>query len=179
MATATLADLGIAADEARPGPLVLIDSAGRGWDEQRAGDDPSVSNPGQAERVAAEVRRLLARGVAASDVGVITPYHAQVRRLRDLLADELTHGLEVSSVDAFQGREKLAIVVDLVRSNDAGELGFLGDVRRTNVALTRARRFLVVVGDGSTLGAHPYYASLLTRAQDTGAWTSAFDESDW
>jgi predicted DNA helicase len=174
VAGACMEDLGIPEDGGRPGPFVAVDSAGRGWEEERGEDDPSTRNPGHAGRTAAEVRRLIERGVAAADIGVIAPYYAQVRLLRDLLAPELAQGLEISTVDAFQGREKLAMVVDLVRSNDAGELGFLQDIRRTNVALTRAQRFLLVLLDGGTLGAHPYYAALLAHAQDSGAWMSAF-----
>ncbi len=176
VAHARIEDLpGIAGDVERAGPFVLIDTAGCGFDETGSADDPSTVNPAQADRTAAEVRRILARGVAAIDVGVITPYFAQVRALRDRLAPELAHGLEVSTVDGFQGREKLAIVVDLVRSNPDGAIGFLGDRRRTNVAITRAKRLLVVVGDGATLGAHPYYAALFAHAEATGAWRSAFD----
>ena len=71
-------------------------------------------------------------------------------------------GLEIDSVDGFQGREKEAVVFSLVRSNPEGEIGFLADVRRTNVALTRARRGLIVIGDSATLANHPFYQRLLT-----------------
>ena len=106
-------------------------------------------NPGSARRVAAEVRRLLSRGIAADQVAVIAAYHAQVRRLRELLAPERAAGLEIGTVDGFQGREKEAVIVDTVRSNDKGEIGFLGETRRMNVALSRARRFLLVVADSA------------------------------
>ena len=69
-------------------------------------------------------------------------------------------GVEIDSVDGFQGREKEAVIISLVRSNDAQEIGFLGDVRRMNVALTRAKRKLIVIGDGATLSSHPFYARL-------------------
>ena len=82
---------------------------------------------------------------------------------------------EVGSVDGFQGREKEAVIVSLVRSNDAGEVGFLADVRRMNVALTRARAKLVVVGDGATVSRHPFYERFLRHAEATGAWRSAWD----
>ena len=72
---------------------------------------------------------------------MIAPYAAQVRLLREQLA---VPGLEIDSVDGFQGREKEAVVISLVRSNPKGEIGFLGDVRRMNVAMTRARRKLLV-----------------------------------
>jgi superfamily I DNA and/or RNA helicase len=70
-------------------------------------------------------------------------------------------GLEIDSVDGFQGREKEAIVISLVRSNLQGEIGFLADERRMNVALTRARRNLIVIGDSATIGANEFYLRLL------------------
>lgn len=170
----TLADLGIAPDGLRPDPLAFVDTAGKGWDERRAGEDPSTSNPQQAERTAAEVRRLLSRGVALTDIGVITPYDAQVRLLRARLETEWRAGLEIGSVDGFQGREKEAIVVDLVRSNGEGAIGFLADTRRMNVALTRARRFLLVVGDSATLSGNAYYGAFMDAAERAGAHVSAW-----
>lgn len=170
---------GVAADPMRPGPLCFVDTAGKGFDELRSAGDTSLSNPGQAERTAREVRRLLGRGLAAEDLAVITPYDAQARTLRALLADLVgttAASLEIGTVDGFQGREKEAVIVDLVRSNDAGELGFLRDVRRMNVALTRARRFLLVVGDSATLGRHPFYAAFLEAAEAQGAWLSAWTD---
>jgi ATP-dependent RNA/DNA helicase IGHMBP2 len=166
--------LGAAADPLRPGAFVFVDTAGKGWHDERGQDDASVRNPGQAARVAAEVRRLAGRGVAPVDVAVIAPYRAQVLLLRDALADLVAAGLEIATVDAFQGREREVVIVDLVRSSDDAEIGFLSDTRRMNVALTRARRFLLVVGDSATIGGHPYYADFIAHAQSTGAWLSAW-----
>ncbi len=181
VARRVLAELpGVAEDPLRPGPWTFVDTAGKGWDERREREEPgtpgaaSVSNPGQAGRTVAEVRRLLGRGLAPGDAAVITPYWAQVLLLRDALAPEVAAGLEVGTVDGFQGREKEAIVVDLVRSNGEQRLGFLTDTRRMNVALTRARRALIVVGDSATLGAHPYYQAFLGAAEEAGAWLSAW-----
>ena len=165
---------GVAADPLREGPLVFIDTAGKGYAERRQEDDPSTENAEQAERVAREAERLLGRGLLPSDLAIITPYDAQVRRLRDRLAPPLAAGLEVGSVDGFQGREKEAIVVDLVRSNDRGEIGFLADIRRMNVAITRAKRLLIVVGDSATLADHPFYAAFMAAAEAQGAWMSAW-----
>ena len=180
VATAVLTEVpGVRADASREGPFVLLDAVGRGWEEEREGEDPSTRNPGNAERVVAEVRRLVSRGVTPGDIGVITPYQAQVRLIRDRVVDLLDAGLEVSSVDGFQGREKLVIVVDLVRCNDEGEIGFLRDVRRMNVALTRAKRWLLVLGDGGLMARHRYYKGLLEHAEQTGAWLSAWaDEGE-
>jgi hypothetical protein len=167
---------GVATDPLRPGPLVFLDAAGRGWEEERREDDPSTTNPGHADRVAAEARRLLGRGLPAADLAIITPYWAQVRLLRDLLPEAVEAGLEIGTVDGFQGREKEAVIVDLVRSNGAREIGFLADTRRMNVALTRARRFLLVLGDSATLGGHAYYDAFMQAAEEGGAWLSAWSD---
>ena len=167
---------GVSEDPLRQGPLVFLDTAGKGWSERRSDDDPSTDNPGEAERVATEVRRLLARGLPAQDLAVITPYLAQVRLLRAMLEAELAAGLEIGTVDGFQGREKEAVLVDLVRSNDDGALGFLTDVRRMNVAITRARRFLMVVGDTATLARHPFYGAFLAHAEGVGGYLSAWSD---
>ncbi len=156
-------------------PFELIDTAGRGDEEDTPEGSESKRNEGEALLAAAEVRRLLARGIPPFDIALISPYDAQVQRLRQLLEEYLDAGLEVNSVDGFQGREKDAVVVSLVRSNPDGEIGFLGDVRRMNVALTRAKRKLVVIGDGATISRHPFYAGLLDHAERTGAWRSAWE----
>ncbi|HSN92253.1 MAG TPA: AAA domain-containing protein, partial [Anaeromyxobacteraceae bacterium] len=156
-------------------PLELLDTAGLGFEEETPEGSDSKLNRGEADLVAAEVVRLLARGLAAEEVAVISPYEAQVQRLRQLLAPHVDGGMEVDTVDGFQGREKEAVVVSLVRSNEAGEVGFLADVRRMNVALTRARKKLLVVGDGATIARHPFYDRFLRHAQAAGAWRSAWE----
>jgi superfamily I DNA and/or RNA helicase len=186
----TLDDLAIAPDPLRPHPLWLIDTAGKAWLEQRTDFepggslnsapafqlDPSTFNLGNAERVAAEARRLLSRGLPPSEIAIIAAYSAQARRLRELLRAERAAGLEIGTVDGFQGREKEAVIVDLVRSNERGEIGFLANTRRMNVALTRARRFLLVVADSATLGAHPYYASFLSYLDEIDGHGSAWSD---
>src|SRR5436190_18572594 len=153
-------------------PLELIDTAGRGFEEETPEDSDSKMNTGEAELVAAEVRKLLAV-LSARDVAVISPYDGQVQKLRQLL-----HGLdelEIDTVDGFQGREKEAVVVSLVRSNPHGDLGFVADIRRINVALTRARKKLIVVGDSATIARHPFHEGFVRYAEAIGAWRSAWD----
>lgn len=172
----TLEDLGVRGDPLRPAPLVFVDTAGKGFDEVQSEEDPSTSNPGQADRTAREVRRLLSRGISPEDVAVITPYDAQARLLRTLLD---VPGLEIGTIDGFQGREKEAVIIDLVRSNSTGELGFLNDARRMNVAMTRARRFLLVVGDSATLGSKDFYQRFFEHVEKLGVWVSAWtDDAD-
>jgi superfamily I DNA and/or RNA helicase len=156
-------------------PLVFVDTAGRGLEEETPEGSDSKQNPGEAALAASEVERILALGVAPADVAVISPYDAQVQRLRQLLAARVEEGLEVDTVDGFQGREKEAVVVSLVRSSDAGDVGFLADVRRMNVAVTRARRKLVVVGDSATVSRHPFHEGFVRHAQDVGGWVSAWE----
>ena len=98
---------------------------------------------------------------------------AQVRLLRERSPDPL---VDINSVDGFQGREKEAVIISLVRSNPDGQIGFLADVRRMNVALTRARRKLIVIGDSACLGGHPFYAGMIEHFQKTGAYRTVWEE---
>lgn len=130
--------------------LMLVDTAGCDMEEHCEEEGDSKDNPGEAAAVMALIRRLIRSGaVSPEDVGVITPYSAQVGVLRDLrAADDTLAKLEISTVDGFQGREKEAIVISAVRSNPRGDVGFLSDVRRMNVAVTRARRHCCLVRRG-------------------------------
>jgi ATP-dependent RNA/DNA helicase IGHMBP2 len=163
---------GIVADTMTETPVEFIDTAGAGYDEQDEPGGESRLNPQEAELVCRQVEAMLAAGVPASAIAVIAPYSAQVRLLRDKLRHE---GLEIDSVDGFQGREKEAVVLSLVRSNTQGEVGFLADVRRMNVALTRARRKLLVIGDSATLACHPFYQALIAHFEATGAYRSVWE----
>jgi superfamily I DNA and/or RNA helicase len=154
-------------------PVQFLDTAGADYDEELEPDGESRLNPQEAALVARKVTALLAAGVAPGDIAVIAPYAAQVRRLREELP---IPGLEIDSVDGFQGREKEAVVLSLVRSNPEGEIGFLADVRRTNVALTRARRKLLVVGDSATLSALPFYRRLFEYFETIGAYGTVWEE---
>ena len=100
-----------------------------------------------------------------TDFGIISPYRAQVRLVRRLLKLQkffrtLRHQITVNTVDGFQGQERDVIVISMVRDNDEGAVGFLGDLRRMNVAMTRARMKLIVVGNAETLSRHRFYAQL-------------------
>ena len=85
--------------------------------------------------------------------------------------------VEIDSVDGFQGREKEAVVISLVRSNQLGEIGFLSDVRRMNVAMTRARRLLLIVGDSATLSSDPFYQRLFEYVEQIGAYRTVWEEN--
>lgn len=154
-------------------PLLFLDTAGKGFDEAKAPGTESLLNEGEAELVVARARELVAKGLPPGELAVITPYSAQAALLREQLADLAE--LEVDTVDAFQGREKEAVLVSLVRSNPEQAIGFLGDLRRLNVAITRPRRHLFLVGDSATVTGHPVYAGLLDEAEAQGGRRSAWE----
>lgn len=141
-------------------PLVFWDTQGGEFPEKEEDDQEtagkkgrlfggeSKSNPSEALLIKLHVTNLIDAGVRAEDIAVITPYNAQLALIRQLLKDSFP-GLELGSVDGFQGREKEAVVLSLVRSG--GEVGFLGEKRRLNVAMTRPKRHLCVIGDSETI----------------------------
>ena len=118
-----------------------------------------------AERIG--MQRLLDDRI---DIGVISPYRAQVQYLRRLVAHEarlkpLRKWISINTVDAFQGQERDIIVVSLVRANASGDIGFLRDLRRMNVAMTRARSKLIIIGNSETLSKHRFYRLLFERCK--------------
>ncbi len=150
----------------------FIDTAGASWDEELEPDGESKYNVHEGKLVVEQVERLLAMGLRADDIAVISPYSAQVRWIREKLQSTR---VEVDSVDGFQGREKEAVLISLVRSNATGEIGFLADTRRMNVALTRAKRRLIVIGDSATLGGHEFYAELLQYFESINGYSTVWE----
>jgi ATP-dependent RNA/DNA helicase IGHMBP2 len=172
-----LADLGVTDDDVALPARVLdvIDTAGSGFEEASPDGSDSKHNLGEAGVIARLVRALVSDGLGAAQIGVITPYAGQVAELVAALSDLVDAGLEVDSVDGFQGREKEAILFSAVRSNANGEVGFLDDVRRLNVAVTRARRKLIVLGDSATLSTNETWRALFDHAIAVGAYRSVFE----
>uniref|UniRef100_A0A671NPE6 DNA helicase n=1 Tax=Sinocyclocheilus anshuiensis TaxID=1608454 RepID=A0A671NPE6_9TELE len=155
-------------------PLLLIDTAGCGLNEMEDTDEQSKGNQGEVDIVALHIKALTEAGVQVKDIAIIAPYNLQV----DLLRQKLSHKyaeLEIKSVDGFQGREKEAVVLSLVRSNRKGEVGFLAEDRRINVAVTRARRQLVVVCDSQTVRKHDFLKSLVDYMSEHGEVRTAFE----
>lgn len=147
-------------------PLIFYDTQGGDFPETVADDasssdgkipskrsllNDSKSNASEAALAALHVASLISAGVKAEDIAVVTPYNAQLSLLATLLKEKYP-SIELGSVDGFQGREKEAVIVSLVRSNSDGEVGFLGESRRLNVAMTRPMRQLCVIGDAETVG---------------------------
>lgn len=153
--------------------VTFIDTAGAGWDEEIEPNGLSKRNPLEAGLVLKKVQSLVEAGLAPRDIAVIAPYAAQVRLMRDQYEGT---GLEIDTVDGFQGREKEAVVISLVRSNNKNEIGFLADRRRMNVALTRARRKLVVIGDSATLGIDEFYRDFFEYVESIGGYHTVWEE---
>ncbi|XP_071796119.1 DNA-binding protein SMUBP-2-like [Asterias amurensis] len=169
-----LSDLpGVEETEDTSVPLVLIDTTGCDLYELEVESEVSKGNEGEADLVVVHVERLLASGLAASEIAVIAPYNLQVELLRLRLSGRHPR-LEIKSVDGFQGREKEAVVISLVRSNSRGEVGFLAEDRRINVAVTRARRHVAVICDSETVSHHGFLKNLVEYMSTNGEVRSAF-----
>ncbi|XP_030532997.1 DNA-binding protein SMUBP-2 [Rhodamnia argentea] len=157
-------------------PLLLLDTR-RPYGSLSAGCeehlDPtgtgSFYNEGEADIVVQHVFSLIYAGVSPRAIAVQSPYVAQVQLLRDRL-EELPEaaGVEVATIDSFQGREADAVIISMVRSNTLGAVGFLGDSRRMNVAITRARKHVTIVCDSSTICHNTFLARLLRHIRYFG-----------
>jgi ATP-dependent RNA/DNA helicase IGHMBP2 len=169
-------------------PVEFIDTAGCGYTEAQDPETLSRFNLEEAHLLIRQTEKLVESiGLEAwieqnITMGIITPYRAQVDYLHKLaeaspVLEPLHKLVTINTVDAFQGQERDAIAISFVRSNDKSEVGFLGDIRRTNVAMTRARKKLIMIGDSATLGAHPFYVELLDFVQQEGFYKSAFEIS--
>lgn len=168
-------------------PVEFIDTAGCGFFEQEDSETHSISNQEEAVLLAKHFTRYVTlvdnSGFLEniSDTGIISPYKAQVTLLQealagnDLLPAYISGNLSINTVDSFQGQERDIIYISLARSNEKGEIGFLSDTRRMNVAMTRARKKLVIVGDSSTICTDPFYDRLLDYVNEIGGYRSAFE----
>ncbi|NCD70008.1 AAA domain-containing protein [Mucilaginibacter agri] len=164
--------------------LHFIDTAGAGFDEKLEGT--SSTNPEEAAFLLKHLDHLLGELDAhyTADnfptVAVISPYKEQIRILKEQLPDFpllLLHQdkITVNTIDSFQGQERDIVYNSMVRSNTDGEIGFLSDIRRMNVAMTRARKKLVVIGDSSTLSKLPFYADFISYAEQLEGYKSAWE----
>jgi ATP-dependent RNA/DNA helicase IGHMBP2 len=161
----------------------FIDTAGCGFNEAQDPETLSRYNEEEANLLIRQLEKLVLT-VGADNwkytVGIITPYSAQVERLAKLAEasaqiSALGKLVNINTVDAFQGQERDVIAISFVRSNDKSEIGFLADIRRTNVAITRAKKKLIMVGDSATLGTHNFYTALLEYVQGKEFYKSAWD----
>ncbi|XP_074854038.1 DNA-binding protein SMUBP-2 [Carettochelys insculpta] len=165
---------GVASTEETRIPLMLIDTAGCGLFELEVEDEQSKGNQGEVHLVGFHIQALVEAGVKARDIAVIAPYNLQVDMLREHLCHRYPE-LEIKSVDGFQGREKEAVVLSFVRSNRKGEVGFLAEDRRINVAVTRARRHVAVICDSRTVSSHVFLKRLVDYLSEHGEVRTAFE----
>ena len=148
--------------------LTFIDTAGSGYNETHGPDGLSLQNEGELNIV----RQLMEQEqLDVQHTAFISPYSGQVAAAKEQLAK----GLRISTIDSFQGQEKETVIVSLVRSNDEGVIGFLKDYRRMNVAITRAKEQLFVIGDSATIGADPFYNQFLTYAEKQGTYRTVWE----
>ena len=148
--------------------ISFIDTAGSGYNEVQGNSGMSLQNEGEL----LIVKKLLE--TEALDPGLtafISPYSGQVAAAKDVLPKQM----RVSTIDSFQGQEKEVIIISLVRSNDGGEIGFLKDYRRMNVAITRAKEQLFVIGDSATIGADPFYNAFINYTEKHGKYRSVWE----
>jgi len=166
--------------------LLFIDTAGSGFAEQMNKESRSLENKEEANLLLNHLwhflQQLSEEKIQAENIqiGIISPYRAQVRLLSEIIMSNprwsyLLPYLTIDTIDAFQGRERDLIYISMVRSNVNNEIGFLKDIRRMNVAMTRARKKLVMIGDSATLGDFPFYHQLLDYIQEHDAYHSAFE----
>lgn len=166
-------------------PLDFTDTAGCGYNEQLNPESLSISNPEEAQLLIRHLKLLLQEYYRNDrketiTVGVIAPYKEQMQYLsQQVEADEELKNyparITVKTIDGFQGQEKDVIYISMVRSNDTKDIGFLSDIRRMNVALTRAKKKLVLIGDSATLSNHPFYMHFLDYVESINAYKSAWE----
>lgn len=132
-----------------------------GMSEETKGSSMSKENVLEAKVVSIIASSYFQKGLDPYSVGIISPYKSQILLLKDLLRKYVEKGLEIQTVDGFQGREKDVIIFSVVRSNEEKEIGFLKDLKRLNVAITRAKRKLIIVGDSKTLYSFDVYREII------------------
>jgi ATP-dependent RNA/DNA helicase IGHMBP2 len=172
------------ADDLLHRPMEFIDTAGCGFNEEQNPESLSVGNKEEADLLMNYLEKVVEQYDRKADemlrIGIIAPYKQQTEYLSQQLEEKefiknSPHHFSVRTVDGFQGQERDIICISLVRSNDRGDIGFLSDTRRMNVALTRAKRKLIVFGDSATLANHPFYKKFLDYVEEVGAYKSAWE----
>ena len=168
-------------------PLAFIDTAGCGFDEKTEGT--STTNPEEAMFLFKHLTQLVTHLAPQYQpdnfptIAVISPYKQQIY----LLKEQLQHSpvlqpylnkISVNTIDSFQGQERDIVYISMTRSNTESKIGFLSDIRRMNVAMTRARKKLIVIGDSGTLSQLPFYADFVTYAEQREAYKSAWEFMD-
>ena len=152
----------------KQGKIMFIDTAGSGFEEEPGQDGISLQNSGELKLI-----KMIADNeqIVPYQSAFISPYSAQISLAKSTLSAEF----DIATIDSFQGREKETILISLVRSNADGDIGFLKDYRRMNVAITRAKEQLIIIGDSSTIGNDRFYSELLTYIEKNGEYKTCWD----
>lgn len=159
--------------------IKFIDTAGCGFQEEWNEETLSYANPGEIKLVKMILEQKVAHIEEDISVGIIAPYKNQVTELKVQL-EETIEALpknihcSVQTIDSFQGQERDVMIISLVRSNEKCEIGFLKDYRRMNVALTRAKKSLIVIGDSATIGTDAFYQQFISYCEQIDAYESAW-----
>jgi len=162
-------------------PIEFIDTSGTGFFESVDPETKSSFNTEEINILQFHLNQYLdtvnSQNKEFLNIGVIAPYKAQVERLKQKISvdDSYNVALTINTIDGFQGQERDIIYITLVRSNEKGEVGFLSNERRMNVAMTRAKKKLVIIGDSSTIGNHDFYSKFLDYVQHKGEYKSAYE----
>ncbi len=165
-------------------PLTFIDTAGSGYHEKLEGT--SSTNPDEAVFLINYLIKLVEKIKSSyskldfPSIAIISPYREQIRLLKEQLLNstilnEFDQYIGVNTIDSFQGQERDLVLISLVRSNANGEIGFLADIRRMNVAITRARKKVVLIGDSATIGKLPFYEGLINYAESVEGYKSVWE----
>ncbi|MBK6818160.1 MAG: hypothetical protein IPG85_00540 [Bacteroidetes bacterium] len=149
-------------------PYYFFDTAGTGYAEERGPNGVSLLNNGEIE-MAIKIIETAQLNLALT--AFISPYAGQVMLAKEMLPDNV----RISTIDSFQGQEQENILISLVRSNEDNHIGFLSDYRRMNVAITRAKEQLFIIGDSATLGNDKFYKSLLEYIETNGSYRSVWE----
>jgi ATP-dependent RNA/DNA helicase IGHMBP2 len=157
----------------------FIDTAGCSFDEKMEGT--SATNPDEANCLIQYLGKYLNEYSVShkNTIAIISPYKKQMDILKENLSQMLNYeqynsAINVNTIDSFQGQERDIVCISLVRSNTKNEIGFLSDIRRMNVAMTRAKKKLIVIGDSATLSISPFYEQFINYVEETGAYKSAW-----
>ena len=162
-------------------PLQFIDTAGCGFEEKINPSSKSRYNPEEFLIIREHLLQLIEACKNEGDqaeIAIISPYKEQVMHISDALNEDVDladHRITVSTIDGYQGQEKDVVYLSLVRCNEKGDIGFLRDYRRMNVAMTRAKRMLVLVGDSGTISQDRFYSKFLDYVDTEKAYRSAWE----
>jgi ATP-dependent RNA/DNA helicase IGHMBP2 len=165
-------------------PFVFIDTAGAGYEELI--EENAISNKDEALFLLRHLKEYIAtlsKEYSADDfpkIGIIAPYRQQSHILKELIyADDYLQSfysfLQIHTIDSFQGQEKDIIYISLTRSNSNQQIGFLSDIRRMNVAMTRAKKKLILIGDSGTVGQHDFYKGMLDYVTSLDQYHSVWE----